>query len=173
MFYGTAFISENALLCATWALGCLSMSIFTLLPAIKAEDPNLILLGGALILTVGVGYLALEKSLLVQAAPNKEGLGAKKADGISRSILGVQVSLPLYCTRAGVGVSAEARTTLLTERWQVGLVALAMLVTRSSVASLQAKQGLPLGTQMVGWFTLGKYIFSSALCGDLRLAWFE
>jgi len=37
---------------------------------------------------------------------------------------------------------------------QVGLVALAMLVTRSSVFSLQAKQGLPLGTQIVGWVTL-------------------
>lgn len=43
---------------------------------------------------------------------------------------------------------------------QVGLVALAMLVTRSSVASLQAKQGLPLGTQVVGWVTLGKFLLS-------------
>lgn len=39
---------------------------------------------------------------------------------------------------------------------QVGFIALAIAVTRSSVASLQAKQGLPLGTQMVGWATLGK-----------------
>ena len=39
---------------------------------------------------------------------------------------------------------------------QVGLVALAILVTRSSVASLQAKQGLPVGTQMAGWVTFGK-----------------
>ena len=30
------------------------------------------------------------------------------------------------------------------------------MVTRSSVASLQAKQGLPLGTQMVGWITLSE-----------------
>ena len=34
---------------------------------------------------------------------------------------------------------------------QVGLVALAMLVTKSSVTSLQARQGLPLGAQIVGW----------------------
>jgi hypothetical protein len=58
-------------------------------------------------------------------------LSAADADGVSRAILGLQV----------------------------GLVALAMLVTRSSVASLQTKQGLPLGTQIAGWATLGKYCF--------------
>ncbi|TKA70204.1 hypothetical protein B0A55_07013 [Friedmanniomyces simplex] len=128
-FYGSDFLRENAFLCATWALGCVSMSIFTLLPAIKVESASMILVGGLLILVLGVLYIALEKSLLVSAAPpgkDREGLGAAKADGISRGILGAQV----------------------------GLIALAMLVTRSSVASLQAKQGLPLGTQMAGWFTL-------------------
>jgi phosphatidylinositol glycan class N len=75
---------------------------------------------------VGLAYILLEKSVLVQTAPEKDGLGANKADGLSRMIMGVQV----------------------------GLVALAMVVTRSSVFSLQAKQGLPLGTQVVGWATL-------------------
>lgn len=37
---------------------------------------------------------------------------------------------------------------------QVGLILLAIIVTRSSIASLQAKKGLPLGNQIVGWFTL-------------------
>lgn len=37
---------------------------------------------------------------------------------------------------------------------QVGLIMLAMIVTRSSVASLQAKKGLPLGNQVVGWTIL-------------------
>lgn len=37
---------------------------------------------------------------------------------------------------------------------QVGLIMLAMIVTRSSVASLQAKRGLPLGNQVVGWTIL-------------------
>ncbi|KKA26401.1 hypothetical protein TD95_001408 [Thielaviopsis punctulata] len=37
---------------------------------------------------------------------------------------------------------------------QTGLVVLAMVVTRGSVLSLQAKQGLPLGNQIVGWVTL-------------------
>jgi GPI ethanolamine phosphate transferase 1 len=35
--------------------------------------------------------------------------------------------------------------------FQVGLIMLAMFVTRSSAMSLQAKQGLPKGNQAVGW----------------------
>lgn len=37
---------------------------------------------------------------------------------------------------------------------QIGLILLAMVVTRSSIASLQAKRGLPLGNQGVGWLVL-------------------
>lgn len=33
-----------------------------------------------------------------------------------------------------------------------------MVVTRSSVASLQAKAGLPLGAQVTGWIVLGKLL---------------
>lgn len=77
---------------------------------------------------LGLLYLVFEESILTQTAPDKAALASSQADVLSRVILGVQV----------------------------GLVALAMLVTRSSVASLQAKQGLPLGTQIVGWFTLSK-----------------
>lgn len=77
---------------------------------------------------IGVLYIALEKSLLTRSAPSASGLGSAKADELSRILVGVQV----------------------------GLVALAIIVTRSSVASLQAKQGLPFGTQMVGWITLSK-----------------
>lgn len=48
--------------------------------------------------------------------------------------------------------------SLLTESFvlQIGLIVLSMLVTRSSVLSLQAKQGLPAGNQAVGWLVLGK-----------------
>lgn len=102
------------------------MSIFTVLPANKVEDVNLVLLGGFLTLLVGASYIALEKSLLVRAAPSKDGLSSPKADTVSRTLLGVQV----------------------------GLVALAMIVTRSSVASIQARQGLPIGNQVIGWITL-------------------
>ena len=38
---------------------------------------------------------------------------------------------------------------------QIGLIVLAMVVTRSSIASLQAKRGLPLGNQVTGWLILG------------------
>ena len=43
---------------------------------------------------------------------------------------------------------------------QVGLIILAMVVTRSSVVSLQAKQGLPIGNQVVGWLVLGKKLIT-------------
>jgi len=124
--YGMDFVRNNWLLCATWALGCTAMSIFTVIPANKVEDPNLIFLGGSLILVLGIAYIAFEKSLLTGTTTAKDGLSSNKADGVARLILGIQV----------------------------GLVALAMLVTRSSVASLRAKQGLPLGAQVMGWITL-------------------
>ena len=78
---------------------------------------------------IGLLYLLFEKSIIVQSKSAKTSLATVAPDTLSRAILGAQV----------------------------GLVALAMLVTRSSVTSLQAKKGLPLGTQIVGWFTLGTY----------------
>lgn len=36
------------------------------------------------------------------------------------------------------------------------MVLLALIVTRSSVVALQAREGLPLGNQVVGWFVLGR-----------------
>ena len=40
---------------------------------------------------------------------------------------------------------------------QVGLIVLSIVVTRSSALSLQAKEGLPPGNQIVGWVVLGKF----------------
>ena len=40
---------------------------------------------------------------------------------------------------------------------QIGFIILAMIVTRSSALSLQAKLGLPRGNQLVGWAVLGKF----------------
>ena len=62
-----------------------------------------------------------------------------------------------------LGNAPKAQPTLLSPRAllgaQVGLILLAMIVTRSSVASLQAKRGLPLGNQIVGWLVLGRTSF--------------
>ena len=76
-------------------------------------------------LAVGVLYLLFEKSI-VTPSPKDVSI-APVSDGVSRSIIGLQI----------------------------GLIALAMLVTRSSVTSLQAKRGLPLGNQVMGWLVLG------------------
>ncbi|KAI9678233.1 MAG: Glycosyl phosphatidyl inositol anchor synthesis [Caeruleum heppii] len=125
-FYGRKFLDRNRLLCATWAVSCGLMSTFTFLPVVKIESINLILLGGGMMFAVGVLYLIFEKSILHDASPDSSQLASGSVDGVSRIIVGIQV----------------------------GLIALAMLVTKSSVASLQAKQGLPIGNQVVGWLVL-------------------
>ena len=48
---------------------------------------------------------------------------------------------------------------------QIGLIMLAMIVTRSSVVSLQAKLGLPLGNQVVGWIILSTQNICSSTGG--------
>lgn len=77
--------------------------------------------------SVGLLYLLLEKNMLAASTSAVGDLTLAQADGLSRAILGVQV----------------------------GLIVLAMIVTRSSVASLQARRGLPLGNQVMGWLVLG------------------
>ncbi|PNS16298.1 hypothetical protein CAC42_6405 [Sphaceloma murrayae] len=119
--YGFEFLRKNFLLCITWIACCIAMSVFTLLPANKVENTLLINLGGFFMLAAGVVYIVFDKTILQQGKVS--GLPSAGLQGISRTILGIQV----------------------------GLIALAALVTRSSTASLQAKTGLPLGTQVVGW----------------------
>ncbi|KAF2092034.1 putative phosphatidylinositolglycan class N [Saccharata proteae CBS 121410] len=126
VFYGMGFVRQHAVLIATWWLSCSMMSVFTLLSAVKSESLTLILLGGFLMFAVGVVYLVFEDTILAQSSSNKAATPSTKQDGLSRTILGTQV----------------------------GLIALAMFVTRSSVKSLQAREGLPLGTQIVGWVVL-------------------
>lgn len=80
--------------------------------------------------SVGVLYLQFEKSILL-SPPKKQNAGQPSAatpgsNSLSQTILGVQI----------------------------GLILLAMIVTWSSIASLQAKRGLPLGNQVVGWLVL-------------------
>lgn len=135
---GLSFVRENLILSLVWAVSCASMSIFTLLPAMKTENVTLIMLGGALMVIMGLLYLVFEERILVDFST-----------AVSKPKLGKQ-----YISRALVGT-------------QVGLVALAMVVTRSSALSLQAKQGLPRGNQIVGWLVLGKFhpaCFPKAIC---------
>ena len=76
--------------------------------------------------TVGLLYLIFEELLL--SSPGNEGKVSYSQNGLSRIILGLQI----------------------------GLIVLATIVTHSSVASLQAKRGLPKGNQVMGWTILGR-----------------
>ena len=71
---------------------------------------------------------------------------------------------------AGEG-SADGKNTIAWSRIiigvQIGLIMLAMVVTRSSIASLQAKRGLPVGNQVVGWTVLGERYRIDVPCSKL------
>ena len=123
---GPSFVKEHVALSATWFISCVSMSVFTLLDANKVESINLIMIGGALMTIIGIIYLIYEDRILAGFSPVSRY--QKSGLAVSRVLVGVQV----------------------------GLIILAMLVTRSSALSLQAKQGLPRGNQVVGWIVLGK-----------------
>ena len=79
---------------------------------------------------VGVLYLLFEKSILSGPTTNTQSPPA--LDTLPRTILGVQI----------------------------GLIVLAMIVTSSSVASIQAKRGLPIGNQVVGWLVLSTFFMN-------------
>ncbi|KAK4176012.1 Phosphatidylinositolglycan class N-domain-containing protein [Triangularia setosa] len=123
--YGFSFLRNHAALSTTWFFSCLAMSTFTLLPAMKTEDVNQIVAGGGLMVLIGVVYLMFEDYILADfSRPTKQSSSSQ--NHISRTLVGIQI----------------------------GLTALAMVVTRSSAISLQAKQGLPRGNQTVGWAVL-------------------
>ncbi|OTA90287.1 hypothetical protein M434DRAFT_398066 [Hypoxylon sp. CO27-5] len=123
---GVSFLQKHAILSATWFISCLLMSTFTLLPAMKVENIPLIMLGGLLMAAVGILYLIFEDKILADFSGSKKSNIAKKGNQLSRALIGVQT----------------------------GLVLLAMIVTRDSALSLQAKTGLPRGNQAVGWLVL-------------------
>ncbi|KAI1651371.1 GPI ethanolamine phosphate transferase 1 [Daldinia loculata] len=123
---GISFLQKHSVLSATWFISCLVMSVFTLLPAMKIESIPLTMVGGALMVVVGILYLIFEDKFLADSSSSKKSSTLQKGNEISRNLIGIQV----------------------------GLIILAMLVTRSSALSLQAKQGLPRGNQAVGWLVL-------------------
>ncbi|KAI9797760.1 MAG: Glycosyl phosphatidyl inositol anchor synthesis [Sarcosagium campestre] len=127
--YGRSFLRANPTLVTVWAALSLTMSCFTLLPAIKVESLTQISAGGLLMLAAGIGYLPLRGKIGQQSASTmSKGQSLSNATSVSLSALVIGI--------------------------QTGLIALALVVTRSSVQSLQAKLGLPLGTQLVGWVVL-------------------
>lgn len=63
---------------------------------------------------------------------------------------------PNHVTRMLVGV-------------QVGLTILSILITRSTVLSMQSKNGVPPGNQAVGWLVLGRARLASTVL--LRPRW--
>ncbi|KAL4787598.1 Phosphatidylinositolglycan class N-domain-containing protein [Aspergillus varians] len=121
LFYGVRFLRQHAVLGGTWAVGCLLMSTFTLLPANKVEDVTTITYGATLMFLTGLLYLLFEDTIL---GPSHQPAAVSKQG--SRIIMGMQL----------------------------GMIILALIVTRSTAASLQAKQGLPFGNQAVGWAVL-------------------
>ncbi|KAI1116831.1 GPI ethanolamine phosphate transferase 1 [Nemania sp. NC0429] len=123
---GTSFLQKHLVLSATWFTSCLLMSTFTLLPANKVEDIQLIMLGGALMSAVGIIYLAFGDKLLADFSGSIKPQSQQRENRLSRTLIGIQT----------------------------GLIILATIVTRSSALSWQAKQGLPLGNQVVGWLVL-------------------
>jgi phosphatidylinositol glycan class N len=79
---------------------------------------------------VGALYLLFEKNILADTKSDDE-LAEPRLDEKSRIILGIQL----------------------------GLVLLSMIVTKSSIGYIQARQGLPLGVLVVGWATLLTSLF--------------
>lgn len=57
-------------------------------------------------------------------------------------------------SRSGKPLSQDSSLSRAIMGFQIGVVALTIVVTRSSIASIQAKEGLPLGNQVTGWICL-------------------
>ena len=104
---------NNVRLSLLWAILCMILASFTVLPVVKQESISQIVIAGILMFTIG-----------------------------------------LYCT-VELGQKLKLRATSLTiSGVQVGLIALSVIVTRSSIISLQAREGLPIGNQVTGWIVM-------------------
>jgi phosphatidylinositol glycan class N len=124
--YGWSFLRAHPLISVTWFISCMVMSTFTLLPANKVENVDMIVIGGVIMVILGVFYLAFEDFVHADFSWVAKKPRQEAARGVGRILTGIQI----------------------------GLIMLSIFVTRSSALSLQAKQGLPLGNQVVGWIVL-------------------
>ena len=94
--------------------------------------------------TAGILYLLFERSILADVKSPQDEQSPPAANDFSRIIMGVQVCYSLL-----EGIFEDSNVL------QIGLIALAMIVTHSSISYIQAREGLPQGTKYVGWITLG------------------
>ncbi|KAF2664007.1 PigN-domain-containing protein [Microthyrium microscopicum] len=101
--------------------------------------------------TWAVASLSMSAFTLLPA--NKvENLSMVMAGGVLMVLVGV-LYLVLEDSILGHSVSKGTLSRCVIGL-QIGLVMLSMVSTYSAATSLQAKQGLPLGTQIVGWLTM-------------------
>jgi phosphatidylinositol glycan class N len=107
--------------------------------------------GGFLMVAIGILYLMFEKSLLSRS-PGGGASASAAHNTLSRSLIGVQVGGFL-----SFAFLQQTRPASQANEGQIGFIILAMIVTRSSALSLQAKMGLPRGNQIVGWHVLGMH----------------
>ena len=91
---------------------------------------------------IGLLYLVFEEKLLGKSILLRDTVKPAN-NALSRSLVGIQVC------------QSVMDPAILSNIPKIGLIALAMIVTRSSRLSLQAKLGLPRGNQIVGWLVLG------------------
>ena len=117
------------------------MSAFTLLPANKVENSSQILLAGFFMAVIGIGYITFEDSIIQQLPGRDKGEKATEKPLVSRAVFGTQI----------------------------GLVLLSLVVTRSAINSIAAREGLPLGTQIVGWLTFSMFTSPIICSGSLEL----
>src|SRR5690348_721586 len=94
------------------------------------------LLGGALMFAVGALYLVFERNLVAGSKSESE-LASHELSNKSRIVLGVQL----------------------------GLVLLSMIVTKSSISYLQAREGIPYGVLTMGRATLAASLVVPQLHG--------
>jgi GPI ethanolamine phosphate transferase 1 len=105
-------VQQNMALVLTWAVGCVLMSTFTLLPVVKIENSDTMCVttsilpslhqvvssyvadtpsrtyGGLLMLLTAVLYLVFERGIMAQSKATRQG---SSLNSLSRAVMGIQV----------------------------------------------------------------------------------
>nr|XP_036575773.1 gpi-anchor biosynthetic protein [Colletotrichum truncatum]KAF6782397.1 gpi-anchor biosynthetic protein [Colletotrichum truncatum] len=144
------------------ALGYIHREIFTLIYILGAFWPAVygleFLQANILPSTTWFFSCIIMSSFTLFPAMKVEDVSLIMAGGITMAMIGIAYLFWEDKLLATSSSNHASRQTLPIARAmtgiQVGLVLLSIIVTRSSVLSLQAKQGLPRGNQTVGWMIL-------------------